>query len=142
MSDSDVYSVVSAKIKGRAEREITQQAVKFLQRQQAEIEELFRKTSSRPKELNGFSLDNLLAIKALIPFEIGYKAHQETNYKDAWECFSGLAECGNKFAKYWKGYYLLFGYHIKKDMDTALKLFKQAADNFVLKLNLDMHLFR
>ncbi|RIB02233.1 hypothetical protein C2G38_899377 [Gigaspora rosea] len=77
------------------------------------------------------SLDNIPAIKTLIPFEMGYKAHQEKNYKVAWECFSGLAECGNNRAKYWKGYYLLSGYHVQKNMDAALNLFKEAADNCV-----------
>ncbi|RIB12333.1 hypothetical protein C2G38_34018 [Gigaspora rosea] len=74
------------------------------------------------------SLDNIPAIKSLIPFD---KAHQEKNYKAAWECFSGLAECGNNRAKYWKEYYLLSGYHVQKDMDAALKLFKEAADDNV-----------
>ncbi|KAF0541056.1 kinase-like protein [Gigaspora margarita] len=86
--------------------------------------------------LEDSSIDNIPAIKTLIPFEMGYKAHQEKNYKTAWECFSGLAECGNNRAKYWKGYYLLSGYHVQKDMDAALKLFKEAADNNVSEAQL------
>ncbi|CAG8554323.1 24112_t:CDS:2 [Gigaspora margarita] len=77
------------------------------------------------------SLNNIPVIKTLIPFEMGYKAHQEKNYKVAWECFSGLSDCGNNLAKYWKGYYLLSGYHVEKDMNAAIKLFKEAADNYV-----------
>ncbi|KAF0411892.1 kinase-like protein [Gigaspora margarita] len=82
------------------------------------------------------ALDNIPAIKTLIPFEMGYKAHQEKNYKVAWECFSGLADCGNNRAKYWKGYYLLSAYHVPKDTDAALKLFKEAADNCVSEAQL------
>ncbi|CAG8788964.1 3451_t:CDS:1, partial [Acaulospora morrowiae] len=34
-------------------------------------------------------------------------------------------------AKYWKGYYLMSGYYVKKDVIEALKFFKEAADGGV-----------
>ncbi|CAG8672685.1 7752_t:CDS:1, partial [Acaulospora morrowiae] len=57
--------------------------------------------------------------------------HKEKNYKAAWECFDGHAKLGHKFAKYWKGYYLMSGYHVKKNSSEALRYFKMAADEGV-----------
>lgn len=96
-------------------------------------------TFGLPEDCEELTLDNISTIPVihtLRPFEDGHKAHQVKKYNVAWECFSGHAECGNNYAKYWKGYYLLNGIHVKKDVNAALKLFKDAADNGVVDAQL------
>ncbi|CAG8777823.1 9960_t:CDS:2 [Gigaspora margarita] len=65
----------------------------------------------------------------IIPFEEGLKMHQNKDYDGAWECFNQNAELNNPLAKFWLGYYLLYGhYHEQKDPIKARQLFKEAAD--------------
>ncbi|CAH1764461.1 14758_t:CDS:2 [Entrophospora sp. SA101] len=64
-----------------------------------------------------------------MPLEEGIKAHKAKNRAKAWKCFCDLSADGNMKAKYWKGYYLFEGYHVKKDIQQAAQLFKEAADS-------------
>ncbi|CAG8497204.1 1540_t:CDS:2 [Diversispora eburnea] len=61
----------------------------------------------------------------------GIKAHREKRYKEAWECFNEHANLGLSLAKYWKGYYLVKGFHGEKDIKEGLKWLKLAADDGV-----------
>jgi len=67
-------------------------------------------------------------IETVISFEEGIKAHNNWEYKKAWECFKYHAENGNPYAKYWKGYYLWEGKYVEKNIEEAAKLFKETAD--------------
>ncbi|CAG8466684.1 6931_t:CDS:2 [Dentiscutata erythropus] len=61
----------------------------------------------------------------------GIKFHRSGNYKDAWNCFVKNAELNDRFAKYWKGYYLWEGHHVSQDKNQAAALFKDAAEDGV-----------
>ncbi|CAG8840570.1 24950_t:CDS:1, partial [Racocetra persica] len=84
--------------------------------------------------------DSSCSIKTIMPFDDGLKIHQQIRKnepcettkekrKQAWECFSENADLGNPQAKYWKGYYLWEGYHVEKNREEAIRLFKEAADD-------------
>ncbi|KAF0532039.1 kinase-like protein [Gigaspora margarita] len=56
--------------------------------------------------------------------------HQNKDYDGAWECFNQNAELNNPLAKFWLGYYLLYGhYHEQKDPIKARQLFKEADEH-------------
>ncbi|CAG8720467.1 1531_t:CDS:2, partial [Dentiscutata heterogama] len=91
-------------------------------------------------DFEGFTLNDHLDIKTIMPFEEGLKIHQQIRKNEssekvnekrrqAWECFSENATMGNSIAKYWKGYYLWEGYHVAKNREEAVRLFKEAADD-------------
>ncbi|CAG8574134.1 4038_t:CDS:2, partial [Dentiscutata heterogama] len=65
---------------------------------------------------------------AVIQLSDGIKMHKEKKYQNAWECFKQNAELDNPVAKFWLGYYLLYGYNGEKDPIQARKFFKEAAD--------------
>ncbi|CAG8631964.1 3718_t:CDS:2 [Dentiscutata heterogama] len=65
---------------------------------------------------------------ALVPLEDGIKMHKKKEYKSAWECFKENADLNNPLAKFWLGYYSLYGHYGEKDSNRAKKLFKEAAD--------------
>ncbi|CAG8835519.1 23277_t:CDS:2, partial [Gigaspora margarita] len=65
---------------------------------------------------------------AIISLKDGIDMHKNKNYKSAWECFRQNAELNDPVAKFWVGYYLLYGQHGEKDPIMARKYFKQAAD--------------
>ena len=71
------------------------------------------------------------AIKPLIPISEGIKAHKEKNYEKAWKCFEKQAENGNRKGKHWKAHYLWEGLFVPKDKISAIKLYKEAADDGV-----------
>ncbi|CAG8649923.1 28404_t:CDS:2 [Gigaspora margarita] len=64
----------------------------------------------------------------VIPLNDGIEMHRRKEYKSAWECFKLNAELNNPVAKFWVGYYLLYGFHGEKDPIQARKYFKNAAD--------------
>ncbi|CAG8639168.1 14140_t:CDS:2, partial [Ambispora leptoticha] len=64
----------------------------------------------------------------VVPLDVGIEKHQKKEYKSAWECFKQNAEINNATAKFWLGYYSLYGYHAEKDPIQAKKYFKEAAD--------------
>ncbi|CAG8715082.1 21651_t:CDS:2 [Gigaspora margarita] len=71
-------------------------------------------------------------IEKIMPLEEGIRLHMTENAENrklAWECFIANAELGNPIAKYWQGYYLWQGFNGNKDLVTAKKLFKEAADD-------------
>ncbi|CAG8769639.1 12114_t:CDS:2 [Gigaspora margarita] len=54
--------------------------------------------------------------------------HQNKYYDGVWECFNQNVELNNPLAKFWLGYYLLYGqYHEQKDPMKAKRPFKEAA---------------
>ncbi|CAG8512342.1 44296_t:CDS:2 [Gigaspora margarita] len=94
------------------------------------------------EDFENFTLNDNPDIKTIMPFEDGLKIHQQIRKnesseiinekrKKAWECFSDNADMGNSQAKYWKGYYLWEGYHVEKNREEAVRLFKEAADDGV-----------
>ncbi|CAG8681222.1 10972_t:CDS:2 [Funneliformis caledonium] len=69
--------------------------------------------------------------RPLISLEEGIKAHNEKKYEIAWECFKNQSEIDNPKAKYWKAHYLYNEINVSKDVDEAIKLYKEAADEDV-----------
>ncbi|GBB85542.1 hypothetical protein RclHR1_12030002 [Rhizophagus clarus] len=69
-----------------------------------------------------------LEIETAISFDEGIKAHNSEKYEEAWKCFKYHSENGNLYAKYWKGYYLMNGIYIKKNIEESARLFKETAD--------------
>ncbi|CAG8503464.1 6258_t:CDS:2 [Gigaspora margarita] len=67
-------------------------------------------------------------IVPVISLKDGIDMHKNKNYKSAWECFKQNAELNNPVAKFWVGYYLLYGHRGEKDPIQARKYFKEAAD--------------
>ncbi|CAG8642492.1 11135_t:CDS:2 [Gigaspora margarita] len=63
----------------------------------------------------------------IVPLEEGIKMHRNGNRDDAWKCFKQNSEL--PLAKFWKGYYYMNGYVVDKNLDEAIKLFKEAADD-------------
>ncbi|CAG8512816.1 28476_t:CDS:10, partial [Gigaspora margarita] len=70
-------------------------------------------------------------IKTIMPFEDGLKIHQQIKKNESSETITDNADMGNSQAKYWKGYYLWEGYHVEKNREEAVRLFKEAADEGV-----------
>ncbi|KAF0495991.1 kinase-like protein [Gigaspora margarita] len=64
----------------------------------------------------------------VIPLKEGIDMHKKKEYKSSWECFKQNAELGDPLAKFWIGYYLLYGYHGEKDPIMARNYFKESAD--------------
>ncbi|KAF0485895.1 kinase-like protein [Gigaspora margarita] len=64
----------------------------------------------------------------VIPLKDGIDLHKKKEYESAWKCFKQNAELNNPVAKYWVGYYLLYGHRGEKDPIQAKKYFKEAAD--------------
>ena len=72
---------------------------------------------------------NESVIEPLISINEGIKSHRKKDYENAWKCFDGQAKNGNRRGKYWKAYYLWEGFFVSKDKISAIKLFKEAADD-------------
>lgn len=70
-------------------------------------------------------------IKPFLLLEEGIKAHNEEKYDIAWECFVAQSEIENPKAKYWKAYYLYNGINVSKNLDEAIKSYKEAAEGDV-----------
>ncbi|CAB4412860.1 unnamed protein product [Rhizophagus irregularis] len=70
-------------------------------------------------------------VKPFLTLEEGIKAHNEKKYDIAWECFVAQSKIDNPKAKYWKAYYLYNGRNGVKDVDEAIKLYKEAAEDDV-----------
>ncbi|RIB15463.1 kinase-like domain-containing protein [Gigaspora rosea] len=68
-------------------------------------------------------------VMPVIPLKDGIDMHKKKDYKNAWECFKQNAEVNNPIAKFWLGYYFLYGHHGEKDSIKARQLFKEAADD-------------
>ena len=75
-------------------------------------------------------------IEPLIPISEGLIANKEKNYEKAWKCFERHAKNNNSLGKYWKAYYLWEGHFVSKDRISAIKLFKEAADEGVAESQL------
>ncbi|CAG8648314.1 13329_t:CDS:2 [Funneliformis mosseae] len=54
-------------------------------------------------------------------------SHNEKKYAIAWDCFVNQSEIDIPKAKYWKGHYLYNGINVSKDIDEAIKLYKEAS---------------
>ncbi|RHZ83350.1 hypothetical protein Glove_97g77 [Diversispora epigaea] len=80
-----------------------------------------------PKELPDW--DDCPTFSIIEPIEDGIKAHVEKRHKEAWECFNEHADLGLSLAKYWKGYYLLKGFHGEIDIEKGLEWLRLAADD-------------
>ncbi|CAI2184065.1 16829_t:CDS:2 [Funneliformis geosporum] len=75
-----------------------------------------------------FNIDEL-EIEPLIPINEGIKAHKDKDFEKAWKCFDKQAENQNSKGKHWKAHYLWEGIFVPKDKISAIKLFKEAADD-------------
>ncbi|CAG8744614.1 42086_t:CDS:2 [Gigaspora margarita] len=64
----------------------------------------------------------------VIPLKDGIDLHKKKEYESAWKCFKQNAELNNPVAKFWVGYYLIYGHRGEKDPIQARKYFKEAAD--------------
>ncbi|CAG8801201.1 11293_t:CDS:2, partial [Gigaspora margarita] len=93
-------------------------------------EPIFYKNSPvNPLFVEDKQLKSPVIMPTIIPLEEGIKNHKNMKHAKAWECIKENAEIGNKEAKFWKGYYLTYGYDIvTPDPVQAMELFKEAAD--------------
>ncbi|CAG8834507.1 15903_t:CDS:2, partial [Gigaspora margarita] len=84
-------------------------------------------------ELESMDLINEIvpSIRPFLRLSEGIKAHEQKEYKKAFECFESHASINNARAKCWKGYYLWEGLLETTDRNEAIKLFKEAADENV-----------
>ncbi|RGB37275.1 kinase-like domain-containing protein [Rhizophagus diaphanus] len=87
-----------------------------------------------PGDIDDFDLDQMDFILPMMPMmpmmslEDGISAHRIGDREKAFECFEKHAEMGNNVAKYWLGYYYWEGRVVDKNLDKAVELFKEAAD--------------
>ncbi|KAF0485891.1 kinase-like protein [Gigaspora margarita] len=88
-------------------------------------------SKSEAKEYPGFDEEIPEEVEddvAVIPLKDGIEMHKRKEYDNAWECFKQNADLNNPEAKFWVGYYLLYGHNGEKDPIQARKYFKEAAD--------------
>ncbi|RIB15471.1 hypothetical protein C2G38_1578896 [Gigaspora rosea] len=141
--------VLKGRFKNPDDREIQLEFIKIIQdawRHQAELRITIPALRQRLEDLaNKFpipfdvpEINDYPEIDEEIPEEVedvavillndGIEMHRKKEYKKAWECFKQNADLNNPVAKFWVGYYLLYGHHGEKDPIQARKYFKEAAD--------------
>ncbi|CAH1763401.1 13644_t:CDS:2 [Entrophospora sp. SA101] len=75
-------------------------------------------------------------ISPILRLEDGLALDKQGQKEKAYECFKAHADIGNKMAKFWLGNYYWRGIVVKKDLDKAAELFKEAADKGVARAQL------
>ncbi|CAG8648448.1 15945_t:CDS:2 [Acaulospora colombiana] len=80
------------------------------------------------KSTNKVCSFNLSTVEVIPPMEHGIEAYKKKNYKEAFVVFKANSESGSSDAKFWIGELYWKGKYVEKNLDQALKYYKEAAD--------------